>query len=74
MMAIYDELEPYGQAQREREIVSAILAKYGNAMLEVIRLTGENVRLNKQVTELQGEVKRQRTVLDYLLDEQAHGR
>ena len=74
MMAIYDELEPYGQAQREREIVSAILAKYRNAMLEVIRLTGENVRLNKQVTELQGEVKRQRTVLDYLLDEQAHGR
>ena len=74
MMAIYDELEPYGQAQREREIVSAILAKYGNAMLEVIRLTGENVRLNKQVTELQGEVKRQRTVLDYLLDEQARGR
>ncbi|MBK8422914.1 MAG: hypothetical protein IPL30_03210 [Elusimicrobia bacterium] len=74
MMAIYDELEPYGQAQREREIVSAILAKYRNAMLEVIRLTGENVRLNKQVTELQGEVKRQRTVLDYLLDEQARGR
>lgn len=74
MMAIYDEMEPYDQAQRERAIGSAILAKYGNAMLEVIRLTGENLQLNKQVTELQREVKRQRTVLDYLLDEQTRGR
>lgn len=74
MMAIYDELEPYGQAQREREIGSALLEKYGNAMLEVIRLTGVNLQLNKQVTELQVEVKRLRTVLDYLLDNQARGR
>lgn len=74
MMAVNDEFESYAQARREREIGSAVLAKYGDAMLEVIRLTGENLQLNKQVTELQWEVKRLRTVLDYLLDDQTRKR
>ena len=74
MMAGYEEREPYRHPRRGWEIDSEVLAKYGNAMLEVIRLTGENLQLNKQVTELQGEVKRLRTVLDYLLDNQTRRR
>lgn len=74
MMSVYEELEPYGQTRSEWLIDSAVLAKYGSAMKEVIRLTGENLQLNKQVTELQAEVKRLRTVLDYLLDNQTRRR
>jgi hypothetical protein len=74
MMAVYDELEPYYGASRPEWVSGRdILRKYGDAMREVIRLTGENIQLNKEVTRLQLETARLQRILDYLLDTQARG-
>ncbi|TXH02301.1 MAG: hypothetical protein E6P95_00195 [Candidatus Moraniibacteriota bacterium] len=74
MMVVYDELEPYGRDSKPEWVLPRdILAKYGDAMLEVIRLTGENIQLNKEVTRLQLEVARLQRILNYLLNTQARG-
>ncbi|MBL0058533.1 MAG: hypothetical protein IPP35_05395 [Elusimicrobia bacterium] len=74
MMAVYDEEDPCNYPKGARQDNLALLIKCRDAMLEVLRLTGENLRLNKEVTGFEAEVKRLKTISDYLIDAQSRGR
>lgn len=53
--------------QTERENNLSLVMKCRDSMLEVIRLTGETMKLNKQIFELEETVERYEKILDYII-------
>ncbi len=53
--------------QTERENNLSLVKKCRDSMLEVIRLTGETMKLNKQIFELEETVERYEKILDYII-------
>lgn len=53
--------------ETERENNLHLIIKCRDSMLEVIRLTGETLKLNKQITELEEDIERYEKILDYII-------
>ena len=53
--------------ETERENNLSLLMKCRDSMLEVIRLTGETLKLNKEIAELEEVIERYEKILDYII-------
>jgi hypothetical protein len=58
MKEIFEMRSPQGSSGPDRQEYLALLMKCRDSMLEVVRLTGENVELSQKITILEGEVER----------------
>ena len=59
------------QAYRQEDL--GLLMKCRDSMLEVIRLTGENLKLSQDNMKLESEVNRLHNILDYLINRNSRG-
>jgi hypothetical protein len=53
--------------QSEPENNLSLIMKCRDSMLEVLRLTGETLKLNKEIAELEEGIERYEKILDYII-------
>ena len=53
--------------QSEPENNLSLIMKCRDSMLEVLRLTGETLKLNKEISELEEDIERYEKILDYII-------
>lgn len=53
--------------QSEQENNLSLIMKCRDSMLEVLRLTGETLKLNKEIAELEEDIERYEKILDYII-------
>lgn len=53
--------------QSEPENNLSLIMKCRDSMLEVLRLTGETLKLNKEIAELEEDIERYEKILDYII-------
>ncbi|MBL0059019.1 MAG: hypothetical protein IPP35_07905 [Elusimicrobia bacterium] len=53
--------------QSEPENNLSLIMKCRDSMMEVLRLTGETLKLNKEIAELEEDIERYEKILDYII-------